>query len=139
MPLRQKVCETDLRHAGGQGFANVAVTCLLQAASGNQNTAQIPTMQQPPLSPNLTWQELQGHSASPDKSHDQKKTGLLGSAIGAAANVFKAIGNPAKGKLSGEKPTVYTRPCGTIKVASPQSVVFNIATRGFTVGGHQHI
>lgn len=108
-----------MRGPGGQGFANVAVTCLLQAASGNQNTAQIPTVQQPPLSPNLTWQELQGHSASPDKSHDQKKTGLLGSAIGAAANVFKAIGNPAKGSPAPKPAPVYDMRCALMNLSLP--------------------
>lgn len=77
----------------------MAVTCLPQAASDSQQgTAQGLSPQQPPLSPNLTWQELQGHSGSRDNSPERKKNGLLGSAFGAAANIFKAIGNPAKGE-----------------------------------------
>lgn len=83
--------------AGGQGFADVAVTCLTQAAAVGNQPAD--ALQGPPLSPNLTWQELQGHSASPGSSPEQKRGGLLGTAFGAAANVFKAINNPAKSKL----------------------------------------
>ena len=84
--------------AGGLGFADVAVTCLPQATSDSQQgSIQGLSPQQPPLSPNLTWQELQGHSGSRDNSPEQKKNGLLGSAFGAAANILKAIGNPAKG------------------------------------------
>jgi len=89
----------------------VAVTCLVQATQDSQQgNAQGLSQQQPPLSPNLTWQELQGRSASPDKSPDHKKKGLLGSAFGAAANVLKAIGNPAKGKRndSMQNCNVYT-------------------------------
>jgi len=78
----------------------VAITCLPQAASDSQGNAQALAQQQPPLSPNLTWQELQGHSGSPNSSPEQKKNRLLGSAFGAAANVLKAIGNPAKGECS---------------------------------------
>lgn len=89
----------DSTSAGGLGFADVAVTCLPQAASDSQASAQTLAQQQPPLSPNLTWQELQGHSASPNSSPEQKKNKLLGSAFGAAANVLKAIGNPAKGEF----------------------------------------
>ncbi len=88
-----------LTSAGGLGFADVAVTCLPQAASDSQGNVQALTQQQPPLSPNLTWQELQGHSGSPNSSPEQKKNRLLGSAFGAAANVLKAISNPAKGEF----------------------------------------
>ena len=81
---------------GGQGFADVAVTCLAQSAPiSQQNDAP----KEPPLSPNLTWQELQGRSASPGGSPEQKKSGLLGSTIGAAANVLKAIANPGRSEL----------------------------------------
>ena len=76
----------------------MAVTCLPQAAPNSLGNAQALAQQQPPLSPNLTWQELQGHSGSPNSSPEQKKNRLLGSAFGAAANVLKAIGNPAKGE-----------------------------------------
>ena len=95
--------------AGGLGFADVAVTCLPQAASDSQGNAQGLAQQQPPLSPNLTWQELQGHSESPNSSPEQKKNRLLGSAFGAAANVLKAIGNPAKGEFgsSMKQPCLY--------------------------------
>lgn len=77
----------------------MAVTCLPQAASDSHGNAQGLAQQQPPLSPNLTWQELQGHSGPPNSSLEQKKNRLLGSAFGAAANVLKAIGNPAKGEF----------------------------------------
>lgn len=89
----------DSTSAGGLGFADVAVTCLPQTASDSQGNAQALAQQQPPLSPNLTWQELQGHSGPPNSSLEQKKNRLLGSAFGAAANVLKAIGNPAKGEF----------------------------------------
>ena len=89
----------DSTSAGGVGFADVAVTCLPQAASDSQGSAQALAQHQPPLSPNLTWQELQGHSGSPNSSPEQKKNRLLGSAFGAAANVLKAISNPAKGEF----------------------------------------
>lgn len=77
--------------AGGQGFADVAVTCLTRAAA--PHSQQKEEVQGPPLSPNLTWQELQGHTGS---SPEKARAGLLGAAFGAAANAFKAIGNPGK-------------------------------------------
>ena len=89
---------------GGQGFADVAVTCLTQAATDGQ---QSNTPRAPPLSPNLTWQELQGPSQSPGSSPEQKKTGILGSALGAAANVFRAIGNPNNGRLQNTDVTAF--------------------------------
>ena len=61
----------------------------------------------PPLSHSLTWQELQGLSHSPGSSPEQKKTGILGSALGAAANVFRAIGNPDKGRLQSTDVTAF--------------------------------
>ena len=48
--------------AGGQGFADVAVTCLTRVAS--PHSQQTEEAQGPPLSPNLTWQEQQGHCCS---------------------------------------------------------------------------
>lgn len=80
--------------AGGQGFADVAVTCLTRAAASH--IQQKEEAQGPPLSPNLTWQELQGHTTSASSSPEKARAGLLGAAFGAAANAFKAIGNPGK-------------------------------------------
>lgn len=82
--------------AGGQGFADVAVTCLARAAGDTPHSKQKEEAQGPPLSPNLTWQELQGHISSAGSSPEKARAGLLGAAFGAAANVFKAIGNPGK-------------------------------------------
>ena len=79
--------------AGGQGFADVAVTCLTRAAAPIQQTEDA---RGPPRSPNLTWQELQGHSMSARNSPEQARTGLLWAAFGAAANALKAIANPGK-------------------------------------------
>lgn len=80
--------------AGGKGFADVAVTCLTRAAPHSQQTEK--WSQGPPVSPNLTWQELQGHPTSAGATPEKARAGLLGSALGAAANAFKAIGNPAR-------------------------------------------
>ena len=85
-----------LAFAGGQGFADVAVTCLTRAAAPSQQTEEA---RGPPLSPNLTWQELQGRSISAGSSPEQARAGLLGAAFGAAANALKAIGNLGKSRL----------------------------------------
>ncbi|KAL0045379.1 hypothetical protein WJX82_005344 [Trebouxia sp. C0006] len=108
-----------MRGPGGLGFADVAITCLPQAASDSQGNAQALAQQQPPLSPNLTWQELQGHSGSPNSSPEQKKNRLLGSAFGAAANVLKAIGNPAKGSPAPKVAPVYDMRCALMNLSLP--------------------
>ncbi|DBA75282.1 hypothetical protein WJX77_005189 [Trebouxia sp. C0004] len=108
-----------MRGPGGLGFADVAVTCLPQAASDSQGNAQALAQQQPPLSPNLTWQELQGHSASPSSSPEQKKNRLLGSAFGAAAYVLKTIGNPAKGSPAPKAAPVYDMRCALMNLSLP--------------------
>ncbi|DBA87122.1 TPA: hypothetical protein ACH3X2_005227 [Trebouxia sp. C0005] len=108
-----------MRGPGGLGFADVAVTCLPQAASDSQASAQTLAQQQPPLSPNLTWQELQGHSASPNSSPEQKKNKLLGSAFGAAANVLKAIGNPAKGSPAPTAAPMHDMRCALMNLSLP--------------------
>ena len=89
--------------AGGQGFADVAVTCLARAAAPHGQ--QTEEAQGPPLSPNLTWQELQGQSTSAGSSPEKARAGLFGAAFGAAANALKAIGNPGKSRLL----TIYMR------------------------------
>ena len=83
--------------AGGLGFADVAVTCLAHAAPLRQEAEEA---RGPSLSPNLTWQELQGQSSPAGASPDKTRAGLLGSALGAAANALKAIGNPARSARS---------------------------------------
>lgn len=83
--------------AGGLGFADVAVTCLTRAAPLRQQTEEA---RAPPLSPNLTWQELQGQAPPAGPSPGKTRAGLLGSAFGAAANALKAIGNPARNATS---------------------------------------
>lgn len=83
--------------AGGQGFADVAVTCLTRVAAAHSQ--QTEEAQGPPLSPNLTWQELQGHSTSAGSSPEKTRAGLLGAAFGAAANALKAVGKPGKSRL----------------------------------------
>lgn len=90
--LLYDLCCTVL--AGAQGFADVAVSCLARAAA--PHSQQKEDAQGPPLSPNLTWQELQGHTTSAGSSPEKARAGLLGAAFGAAANAFKAIGNPGK-------------------------------------------
>lgn len=89
--------DVPVASAGGQGFADVAVTCLTRvAAPPSQQTEEA---QGPPLSPNLTWQELQGHSTSAGSSPEKTRAGLLGAAFGAAANALKAMGNSGKSRL----------------------------------------
>lgn len=52
-----------------------------------------------PMSPSLTWEELRG-GASPSPSPPAKqRAGLLGSALGAAAQVVKRVANASPGKL----------------------------------------
>lgn len=108
-----------MRGPGGLGFADVAVTCLPQAASDSLDNAQALAQQEPPLSPNLTWQELQGHSGSPNSSPEQKKNRLLGSAFGAAANMLKAIGNPAKSSPAPKPAPVYDMRCALMNLSLP--------------------
>ena len=88
-----------LHVAARQGFAYVRVTCLPQTVAAIQSTRAQNTSNQPPLSPSLSWQELQGHSASPEKSSAPTRGGFLGTALGAASNALRAIANPARSKL----------------------------------------
>ncbi|KAL3143466.1 hypothetical protein ABBQ38_002277 [Trebouxia sp. C0009 RCD-2024] len=105
-----------MRGPGGLGFADVAVTCLARATPLRQEPEEA---RGPPLSPNLTWQELQGQSSPAGASPEKPRAGLLGSAFGAAANALKAISNPARSPQAPKQATVYDVRCALMNLSLP--------------------